>query len=359
MKCSGFKWLQCIGIAFAVWGAVGCSSADVRNEVVARVNGEEIKISELREFLGIRGGGFAASDVPQERKKEVLDRLIAGRMLTQDARARGFDNTEEFRNNLKNNEMDATIAALFGKELEARGKPSEKEVDDEAKKLREADKNLSEKDAAGKAKRTVVERNNRKLEEDLIAEAKKETPYSIDHVALEKVGKGGVVDEGTVLATVGEEKITYGALMKILEAASPGSHSGQELAKNAVVIGRMLDREVTGKALVAYAKKKGVDKTDWMKKTRGELERNILISLLADKVVLKDIAVTDKDVEAAYKEHERMFVKEGKKVPLAEVRGQIQSFILNDRRKKALEAYIIELKKKAKITVEESLLTKV
>jgi hypothetical protein len=326
---------------------------------VARVNGEEIKISELREFLGIRGGGFAASDVPQEKKKEALDRLIAGQMLTQDARARGLDNTEEFRKNIKNNEMDATIAALFGKESEARGKPGEKEVDDEAKKLREADKNLSEKDAAGKAKRTVVERNIRKLEEELIAEAKKETPSSIDHVAVEKVGKGGLVEEGTVLATVGEEKITYGTLLKILEAASPGTHGGQELAKNPVVIGRMLDREVTGKALVAYAKKKGVDKSDWMKKARGELERNILINMLADKVVLKDIAVTDKDVETAYKEHEAMFVKDGKKVPLAEVRGQIQGFLMSDRRKKALEAYIVELKKKAKITVDESLLPKV
>lgn len=351
--------MQCLGIAFAAWGAFGCSSADVRNEVVARVNGDEIKISELREFLGIRGGVFAAADVPQERKKEALDRLIAGRMLTQDARARGFDNTEEFRKYLKSNEMDAMIAALFGKELEARGKPGDKEVDDEAKKLREADKKLSEKDAAGKAKRTVAERNTRKIEEEMIAEAKKEIPSSIDHVAVEKVGKGGPVEEGTVLATVGEEKITYGGLMKILEAAPPGSHGGQELSKNAVVIGKTLDREVTGKALVAYAKKKGVDKTDWMKKARGELERNILINLLADKVVLKDIAVTDKDVEAAYKEHEGMFVKDGKKVPLAEVRGQIQSFLLNDRRKKALEAYIVELKKKAKITVDESLLPKV
>jgi competence CoiA-like predicted nuclease len=54
-----------------------------------------------------------------------------------------------------------------------------------------------------------------------------------------------------------------------------------------------------------------------------------------------------------------MLVRNGKKVPLSAVKEQLRGFLQNNKRKKALEDYVQELKNKAKITVNESLLPKV
>jgi competence CoiA-like predicted nuclease len=54
-----------------------------------------------------------------------------------------------------------------------------------------------------------------------------------------------------------------------------------------------------------------------------------------------------------------MLVREGKKIPLSAVKEQLRGFLENNKKRKALEDYIEGLKKKAKITVNESTLQKV
>ena len=89
------------------------------------------------------------------------------------------------------------------------------------------------------------------------------------------------------------------------------------------------------------------------------MERAVLINLLAEKVAVKDVSVTDKEVEGAYVEHGEMFVKDGKKIPLAQVKEQLRAYLENGKRRKALDEYVEALKKKAKITINESVLSKV
>ena len=341
------------------WGLTGCSKSDIKNEAVASVNGEEIKVSELREVLGIRGGASPAAQLPAERKKEALDRLVAGRLLAQDARGKGLDNTAEFKKALAGNEPGILITALFRKEMESKGKADDKEVQAEARKLREADKNLSEKDADARAGQMVSEKLSRKIEGELIAAAKKEIPSSINQDQVGRIGKGEKVEDNAVLGTAGSENVSYGDVKRMIGALSPGSHGAQDLSKNPMVIEKILDRELTGRALAAYAKKQGVEGTDWAKTIRADLERSILISLLADKVIPKEVPVTDKEIGEAYAEHAEMFVRDGKKVPISAVKEQLRGFLQNNKKKKALEEYIEELKKKAKITVNESVLPKV
>ncbi len=341
-------------------GITGCSKTDVKNETVASVNGEDIKVMEVREILGIRGGASPADKVPPERKKEALDRLVASRLLAQEARGRGLDNTAEFREALAQNEQGILITALFRKEMETKGKADDQEVQAEAKKLKAADNNISEKDAEARAGQMVSEKATRKIEADLIASAKKEIPPSVDHERIQKIGKGEKVEDNAILATAGAEKVSYGDVKRLIGSISPGgSHGAPDLSRNPMMVERILDREVTGRSLAAYAKKQGIEGTEWAKAVRKDLERSILINLLADKAVLKDVAVTDKEIGDAYNEHARMLVREGKKVPLAAVKEQIRGFLQNNKRKKALEDYIETLKKKAKITVNESTLQKV
>ncbi|MGZ8430040.1 MAG: hypothetical protein ACXWWV_10505, partial [Candidatus Deferrimicrobiaceae bacterium] len=96
--------------------------------------------------------------------------------------------------------------------------------------------------------------------------------------------------------------------------------------------------------------------TEWIKTSRADIERSILIDLLAAKVLEKEAKATDKEVETYFKEHAEMFVQHGKKVPFMVIKEQLRGFLQNEKRKTAMNAHIEELKKKAKITVNEKVL---
>ena len=113
------------------------------------------------------------------------------------------------------------------------------------------------------------------------------------------------------------------------------------------------------RALAVYAKKQGVDGSEGYKSMRQEMERFVLRSLVADNVAAKNVEVTNKEIEAAYAEHSATMVRDGKKVPLAMVKEQIRAALRNEKGKKAIDAYLVELKKKAKITVNDAVLPKV
>jgi FKBP-type peptidyl-prolyl cis-trans isomerase (trigger factor) len=113
------------------------------------------------------------------------------------------------------------------------------------------------------------------------------------------------------------------------------------------------------RALAAYAKKQGVDGSEGYKAMRQEMERYVLRSLVLDNVAAKNVEVTDKEIETAYMEHSATMVQDGKKVPLAMVKEQIRTALRNEKGKKVIEAYIDDLKKKAKITINDTILPKV
>ena len=338
----------------------GCSAKDAKNEAVATVNGEEIPMKELREFLGAPGGMMSFPGVPLEKKKEALDRLVAGRLLASDARAMGLDNTPEYRAVLSQNEQGVLLNALLRKELEEKLKVDEKEIAAETAKVKEAGKGIADNEARATASRSISERQVRKIEEDLLAAARKEMNPAVDQAMVDRVLKGDAVGDNAVLATSGTDKLLLGDVRKILQAvAGGGPHVQQDLTRNPAAMNSVVTREITGKALNAYAKSRNIGGSEAFKTTRRDMERSVLISLAAEKAAPKDLRITDKEIEATYKEHAEMFAREGKKIPLAQVKEQIRGFLLNDKRRKALDSHVAALKKKAKITVNEELLPKV
>ena len=348
------------GIAGGIFIA-GCASKDVRQEAVATVNGDPIKGAELREFLGVPAGVFAVVEIPVEKKKEALDQLVAVRLLAQEGRSRGIDNTSQYKEILQRNDQLVRIKALVRKEVEAKLKVTDKEIKAEIAKVKEANKGISDADAAMRAVKSVSGSQVQKIQEDLIAAAKKETAAAVDNQAVARIGKEGNVPDNVVLASAGDEKILYGDVKKILRGLSPGgAPQGQpDLSKNPVLVGNILERELTMRALSAYAKKQGVDGSEGYKTMRQEMERYVLRSLVVDDIAAKNVEVTDKEIEAAYAEHSATMVRDGKKVPLAMVKEQIRAALRNEKGAKAVDAYLVELKKKAKITVNDAVLPKV
>ncbi len=359
MNRSIFRVILFLAAAAVAFGAPGCSKPQAKNETVADVNGDLIKVTELREFLGVPAGMEPASGVPEQRKKEGLDRLIAGRLLAQEARALGLDNTDEFRNAIQGSEKGALITAVYRKEVDSKAKVGKDEVQAEAKKMMAADNTMTDASASMRAQRSVYERKVRKVQDDLIDAAKKEFPTPIDEEMVERIAKGEAVPDNAVLATAAGENVTYGSVKEQLQRMSGMGREGRELARNPVAIKRVVTREVTGLSLAAYAKKQGIEGSEWHKSTREDIERSILVDLMAEKILKEEKPVDDKEVEAYYKEHPEMFSQHGKTVPMAKVKEQLRGFLRNEKRKSAMNDYIEELRKKAKITVNEKALAEV
>jgi hypothetical protein len=363
LKRSKWKSLMLLLAAGAAWGVfvAGCSSKDVRQEAVATVNGDEIKGAELREFLGVPAGMYAIVEVPVEKKKEILDQLVAVRLLAQEGRSRGMDNTPEYKEVLERNDQLVRIKALLRKEIEANLKVTGEEIKAEIAKVKEANKGISDADAAMRAVKSVSGSRIQKMQEDLIAAAKKETAAALDPAAVARIGKEENIPDNVVLASAGDEKILYGDVKRILRSLSQGRGAGQaDLSKNQPMVRNILERELTMRALAAYAKKQGVnDGSEGYKSMRREMERFVLRSMVAEDVAAKNAEVTDKEIEAAYAEHATQLVQDGKKIPLAMVKEQIRTMLRNEKGQKAVDAFNAELKKKAKITVNDAVLPKV
>jgi hypothetical protein len=296
-----------------------------------------------------------------ERKKEALDQLVAVRLLAQEGHARGIDNTPEFKEILQRNDQLVRIKALVRKEIEGKLKVTNEEIKAEVAKVKEANQGISDADAAMRAVKSVSGSRIQKIQEDLIAAAKKETAAAVDPKAVARIGKEKDVPDNVVLASVGDEKILYGDVKKILRELSPGggAHGQPDLSKNPALVGNILERDLTMRALAAYAKKQGVDGSEGYKSMRQEMERFVLRGLVTDNVAAKNVEVTDKEIEAAYTEHSPTMVRDGKKIPLAMVKEQIRAALRNEKGKMVIDGYIAELRKKAKITVNDAVLPKV
>jgi len=79
----------------------------------------------------------------------------------------------------------------------------------------------------------------------------------------------------------------------------------------------------------------------------------------AEEVVRREVAVTDQEIEAAYAAHAKEMVRDGKKIPLMMVKEQIRMSLQNEKRRKAFDDYVAELKGKGKVTVNDGVLPKV
>lgn len=308
------------GIAGGVFVA-GCSGKDVRRETVATVNGDPIRVGELRESLGVPAGLFAVPDIPVERKKEALDQLVAARLLAQEGRSLGLDNTPEFREILQRKEPLVRIKALLRKEIEAKLKVTDGEMEAEIAKVKKANQGISDADAAERAAKSVSVLRIRKIQKDLLAAAMKEAAAAEDPEAMPRVRRGEEEPDDVVPAR----------------------------------------RGLAMRALSAYAKKQGVDGSEGYKSIRQEMERSVLRGMAADNVS-RNAVVTDGEIDAEYARSTEWFTRRGKKVPaaaVAQLREGIRVSLLKEKGKKAVDEYIAGLRKKAKITVNDAVLPKV
>ena len=115
-----------------------------------------------------------------------------------------------------------------------------------------------------------------------------------------------------------------------------------ELKKNAFFV---LEQEATGMLLLKIAK----DELSKQNKDITAMPDNKLINVFFENLV-KDINVTNQDIETFYKENESVFCG----TPLDKVRKQIESYVLQDKQQRFVDQYIQTLGQKVEILVSDS-----
>jgi len=91
----------------------------------------------------------------------------------------------------RQNEPGARISALFRKEIEAKVRlDDDKDVKAEVARLEQAKNAATDVDALAKAKKKVAENRIRKLQEELIAAARKEAGATVDEAMIDRIGRG-------------------------------------------------------------------------------------------------------------------------------------------------------------------------
>jgi hypothetical protein len=352
-------------VAALITGAAlagGCAKKDVNQEVVATVNGDDIKVLDVREYFGVPGGVFALASNSVEQKKKAVEQMIAGRLLVQEGRSLGLDNTDAYRDTVKRNEVGVRINAIFRKVASEKLKYDEKEIQAEAAKIKKVSAGISEADAAERASKIIIDRQVRQIQKDLVATAKKETGAAIDNAVVEKIGKGQNLPDNAVLASAGDEKILYGDVKKIIREMPnlPIMHGMQDIERSAALIGNILNQELTLRSLIAYSRKLGIDGSEWYRTAQTNMERSVIANMTFEKVALKDPQVTDQEIADDYANRTKMMAGgKQKPPPLSAVKEQLREYLKNEKRREAFEAYIEGLRKKAKVTLNDAVLPKV
>ena len=151
--------------------------------------------------------------------------------------------------------------------------------------------------------------------------------------------KVGTLPEGILLKTDGieiGEKDIDGIIVQQPE------QSRQELQKNAFFI---LEQEATGKLLRIIAKQE----LSKQNKNTAAMPDNELVKAFFENLV-KDVNVTNQDIETFYKENESVFCG----TPLDSVRKQIVSYVLQDKQQRFIDQYTQTLGQKIEIIVSDS-----
>ncbi|HEY3490953.1 MAG TPA: peptidylprolyl isomerase [Candidatus Deferrimicrobiaceae bacterium] len=339
---------------------IGCSSKSAVNETVATVDGKSITVMEVREATGIPGGLVPASTLDKDQKRKLIGQIIETRLLAREARAIGLDNTQEFKDAIRFGESGVAVKGLFRKELDAKGQKVGSEIDAAVKDLMAKDKSLKASDARARASQSVFSAKLSQIQTEITAAARKAFPEKVDTALIARIAKGEDVPDNAAVGQVGSEAMTYGDAKVLISKATMGAkHAGKDFLRDEKALAGAISQELGDRSLVAYARQQGGDKGPWLELDRTLYENSVLLGLLAEKVIFKDLGVSEKEIENTYNEHKNMFVKDGKLVPLAAVRDQIVAFLQDQKKRKAVEAFVAPLKGKAKISIVESMLEKV
>jgi len=151
--------------------------------------------------------------------------------------------------------------------------------------------------------------------------------------------KAGILQDGVLLKTA-DIQIAQSDIDTVIAKQPPQLQ--QELRKNAFFV---LEQEATDKLFKKLAK----ESISSQSKDVNSMDDDQLIKTFFEDIT-KDINVADGDIEKFYKENESVFCG----TPLEKVRGQIGSFVLQDKKQKFADEYVKTIGQRIDIQVSDA-----
>ena len=122
--------------------------------------------------------------------------------------------------------------------------------------------------------------------------------------------------------------------------------------------GQFLDDLVNRELLFQEAKRRKIDRLESVRQELQDRKKNILVEAFARKEILREVKVSKEEVKSYYQKHQEEFVlpDSDKKQSFEEVENKIKAFLIKSKEIELFGNYLKELRKKAKVKINEELL---
>ena len=138
------------------------------------------------------------------------------------------------------------------------------------------------------------------------------------------------------------------------------SSSGPDFYRDFIRKNRMqfLDDLVNRELLFQEAKRRKIDRLESVRQELQDREKNILVEAFARKEILREVNVSKEEVKSYYQKHQEEFIlpDSDEKQSFEEVENKIKAFLIKSKEIELFGNYLKELRKKAKVKINEKLL---
>ncbi len=309
----GKKWyshtVAYLVLFLLIFSLQACSSKEEpkKGGALATVNGENISVKDLREFLGVRAGAHRVFGVPRARMKSALESIIAGRLLASEGRKKGYDKDKAFMKRYEDAKNDLYISSLFREKVGNVVTVTEGQIKDESKKIMEKEKKISEAEALQKATEGLYDKQFKESDNIIVAKAQKKISMKIKDETLKKISSGKTLVDSTAVATVNGDAVTYGEVKE--ELGNVAGHNVSGLVKDVNALKAILKRISIKRGLLSYAMKEKVDERETFSQLKKNFENSLLVSLFIEKDLRKGLKVTVEEAKKEYDSHPEMFIQ--------------------------------------------------
>ena len=122
--------------------------------------------------------------------------------------------------------------------------------------------------------------------------------------------------------------------------------------------GQFLDDLVNRELLFQEAKRRKIDRLESVRQELRDQKKNILVEAFARKEILREVKVSKEEVKDYYQKHQEEFIlpDSDEKQSFADVENKIEAFLIKTKEIELFGNYLKELRKKAKVKINEELL---
>ena len=138
------------------------------------------------------------------------------------------------------------------------------------------------------------------------------------------------------------------------------SSSGPDFYRDFIRKNRMqfLDDLVNRELLFQEARRRKIDRLESVKQELQDTKKNILVEAFARKEILKEVKVSEEEVKSYFQKHQEEFIlpDSNKKQSFEDVADKIKAFLIKNKEIELFGNYVKELRRKAKVKIDEKLL---